>query len=154
MFILIAIVIELRDSITIVNTFAERLRLARAARRLTQAELASACGLSQSAIANYENGSRRSPKNVFPLAAALQVQALWLAEGKGEMQAALAYGSENLSGATPRQDTSALVLSEHRQGWTPWPFQQVTPDTYWSLDAASRTLIENTVASLIDSLKK
>lgn len=149
MFILIAIVIELRDSITIVNTFADRLRLARTARRLTQAELASACGLSQSAIANYENGSRRSPKNVFPLAAALHVQAQWLAEGKGGMEA-LPYGDGNAL----RQDASALVLSEHMNNWTPWPFQQIPPDTYWSLDATSRTLIENTVATLIASLKK
>lgn len=151
-FILIAIVIEQRDSITIVENFADRLRLARMARGMTQAELARACGVSQSAIANYESGSRRSAKTIFRLAHALQVQAHWLAEGKGDMS------EPYLPGASPSSSSpygsQALQLSEHLHPWGPWPFTHIQPDHYWALDASSRSLIENTVASLISSLRK
>ncbi len=150
MLILIAIVIGLRDSITFVKTFADRLRFARISRHLTQAELAQASGLSQSAIANYENGSRRSAKNIFRLAEALQVRAQWLAEGKGGMDA-VPHENDAYPAA---KGASALVLSDPRQVETPWPFQNIRPETYWALDAASRTVIENTVASLMASLKK
>lgn len=131
------------------NSFAERLIHARTARGLTQAQLAAASGLSQSAIANYESGSRRTSKKLLPLAAALQVDAQWLFNGKGPMHTPL-YGTQPSSparGAMPQ-------LREHAIKGTAWPFIQIQPNDYWSLDAASRTLIENTVAALITSLKK
>ncbi|MFC3866660.1 helix-turn-helix domain-containing protein [Alcaligenes aquatilis] len=47
--------------------FSERLRHARQYRGLSQADLARLCGLTQSAISNYENGTRRDtwPFNRF-----------------------------------------------------------------------------------------
>src|SRR3546814_8331452 len=59
-------------SITKVKTFATRLLRARHARGLSQKALARATGLSQSAIASYENGTRKSAKGIFKLAEALQ----------------------------------------------------------------------------------
>ncbi len=153
MLILIAIVIEVSVSITIVNTFADRLLFARNMRRLTQAELARACGMSQSAIANYENGSRRSPKSIFALADALQVQAQWLAEGKGGMEAP-PYNAPHPAGSAKQPPHPAHTLSEPLPILAPWPFPKISPDTYWSLDSNARLLIENTVGSLITSLKK
>ncbi len=79
-------VIELNRSITNVNIFAERLRRTRTLRGLSQAALASACGVSQSAIANYENGSRKIAKNIFLLAEILNVNPIWLSQGTGPME--------------------------------------------------------------------
>ena len=146
--------IELQVSITYVNTFADRLRSTRIQRGLTQAQLALASGLSQSAIANYERGSRRMPQNIFPLAHALQVDAQWLAEGKDSASAALYGASQASSDASARQAASSLPLHEHTRQGSSWPFVQIPPSDYWSLNATARTLIENTVATLIASLRK
>src|SRR3546814_1186413 len=73
-------------SITFVNEFADRLRHARQLRGLTQAALARACGLSQGAIANYEEKSRRTAKEIFKLADALRVSHVWLSRGFGLME--------------------------------------------------------------------
>lgn len=121
------------------KTFAERLRYARNLRSLTQAGLAAACGLSQGAIANYEGGSRAAPKDIFGLASALQVNALWLRHGKGEMELVSA-GPARIAEPTPAGHTPS------------WPFERLAPDTYWALSPHDRRLIENTVLTLIASL--
>src|SRR5690606_37191758 len=92
--------------ITNVNTFGNRLRYARSLRRLTQAELARACGLSQGAIGNYEADSRRSAKEIFRIAEALDVSAAWLAMGTGPMEvqepARVAEGQPSQKGPSDR----------------------------------------------------
>ncbi|MCK9250327.1 MAG: helix-turn-helix domain-containing protein [Solirubrobacteraceae bacterium] len=63
----------------------ERLARARALRGWSQAALAEATGIDQSAIALYETGRRTArPGRVHELATALDVSASWLATGEGE----------------------------------------------------------------------
>ncbi|EKU29207.1 transcriptional regulator [Alcaligenes sp. HPC1271] len=50
--------------------FSDRLRHARLQRGFSQAELARLCNLSQSAISNYESGTRRDAREILDLAKA------------------------------------------------------------------------------------
>lgn len=140
---IITTVIELNRSITFVNLFAQRLQHIRAARGLSQAALARACGLSQSAIANYENGSRKSAKDYFKLAEALDVNPVWLAQGNGPMD------------ALPKNQPSSYRLREAAPAHplAPWPFTDTSPETYWALPEEARVVVESTLSSLIKSLK-
>jgi transcriptional regulator with XRE-family HTH domain len=147
--VFIPIVIEFHDSITLVTTFADRLRRARIARNLTQAELAWASGLSQSSIANYENGSRRTAKNIFTLAEVLRVPPQWLALGKGHMNAAVTAGDASAGYAGGR-----FALAEQRGQWALWPFARIAPENYWALDSGARELIEEAVVNLVASIKR
>lgn len=62
-----------------------RLKLARQAKDITQAKLAKAVGLSQSAIGNIESGTRGFGASIIQIANELGVDAHWLATGEGEM---------------------------------------------------------------------
>lgn len=64
-----------------------RLKHARKLRALTQPELATRSGLSQSTISELETGESHSPwgVNLVRLAQALDISANWLATGKGPM---------------------------------------------------------------------
>ncbi|ARP96853.1 hypothetical protein CAL15_22300 [Bordetella genomosp. 13] len=68
------------------TSFSDRLKQARQLRGLTQQALARASGLSQSAIASYENGDRDSSRSARSLAHALDVEVDWLETGKGPME--------------------------------------------------------------------
>lgn len=128
------------------NHFADRLRHARKLRGLSQSALADACGLSQGAIANYESKSRRSTKAIFRLAAALEVEPLWLAQGTGDME---------ISGTTNSPQSTFLVAeSGPANNRSLWPFPKIAPASYWSLSPGQRGIIEETVASLIRSLQE
>lgn len=66
------------------DTLSTRLAAARAEARLTQTELARAAGLkNQSIVGSLESGHRKNSSHTPALAAALGVNALWLAEGRG-----------------------------------------------------------------------
>ena len=69
------------------KTLAERLKFARDLKKWSQAQLASASGLSQSAIGNIEAGIRQSRGSLPELAKALCVSYEWLANGIGEISA-------------------------------------------------------------------
>ena len=125
------------------NTFADRLRFARSLRQLTQAELARASGISQGAVANYESSTRRFPKAIFRLAAALKVSAQWLAEGVGPME----YEAPALAGSH-----TGLAEGQIKSPVLDWPFRDISPEIYWSLSESDRNLVENTIAGLIASL--
>ncbi|MDY0308549.1 MAG: helix-turn-helix transcriptional regulator [Castellaniella sp.] len=114
------------------ETFAERLRHARLLRGLSQESLARACGLSQSAISSYENGTRQSPKKLLSLAQVLEVDIYWLSRGQGSMTPS--------SGATVSLGESA------------WPFPSIDPRQFWSLAHKDRLIVERAVGALIDSL--
>lgn len=129
--------------ITFVKLFSDRLRHIRTLRGLSQAELARAAKLSQSAISNYENGSRRDSRALFELAAILKVNAVWLAQGIGPMDAPEDQPIDTLRPA-------AGVVSEQSM----WPFHTVTPSDYWALTPAARTTIEDAVSSLVRSFSK
>jgi SOS-response transcriptional repressor LexA len=64
------------------DTLAKRLRWARKQKRISQEELGKLAGVSQSTIGNLEAGTRASARKIASIAAALGVNALWLAEGK------------------------------------------------------------------------
>ncbi|MEO6959442.1 MAG: helix-turn-helix domain-containing protein [Burkholderiaceae bacterium] len=121
------------------NNFAERLRYIRQLRKLTQAMLAKACGLSQGAVANYESGTRHSPREIFKLASALQVNALWLSRGRGSME-------PNETLPDPSNYHVADRLPAQQAGG--WPFPSVPPAAYWALSHNDRALVENLVATL------
>lgn len=75
------------------NTFGGRLKAARKAKRMTQAELGQKAGLAQSMISEIEKGAYADSARTAQLAHVLGVRAIWLAEGKGmrgEQEAVLA----------------------------------------------------------------
>ena len=114
------------------ETFADRLRYARALRGLSQAGLARLCGLSQSAISSYENGTRQAPKKLLSLAQILEVDIYWLSRGQGE--------------PTPGPGAPGTVAEG------PWPFSSIDPKQFWSLNRKDRQVVENAVSTLIASL--
>ncbi len=139
--------IAFNHSITNVNKFADRLRHARQLRGFTQASLARACGLSQSAIANYETKNRETAKDIFKLADALRVNAVWLGQGIGPMEStATLTGLPEPSNATVA-DVTAAQMSR-------WPFTSIAQSRFWSLSEDKRLIIEDTVATLIASLER
>ncbi len=137
MIVVITNVIEIPRPITNVNTLGSRLRYARKLRQLTQAALAHSCGLSQSAIANYESDSRRNPKDVFRIAEALNVEAAWLAMGTEPMERqAGPHVSDNTYLAAPA-----------------WPFFPVDPARIWALSAEQRQVLANALDGMVTALE-
>lgn len=65
--------------------FAERLKAARAAAKMTQDQLARAIGVTPSAISHLESGSSKSlsMEHIFACADALGINAKWLCTGHG-----------------------------------------------------------------------
>lgn len=146
-FLYITIVFDSRRPIPNVNLFADRLRHARLKRGISQSELARSCGLSQGAISNYEASSRKSPKNIFSLAAALRVNPEWLGTGQGPMELS---PSDQDADFTYRLDRPGMPVLHNRI----WPFPGIEPEDFWSLHAKDRQVIENTVISLMTSFRK
>jgi transcriptional regulator with XRE-family HTH domain len=66
------------------DTLAKRLIWAREQKGLTQASLAKLSGVTQSTIGNLESGIRASARRIVDIAAALDVNPAWLANGQGE----------------------------------------------------------------------
>ena len=117
--------------ITFVNTFGSRLRHARMLRRLTQKELADACGLSQGSIGNYESGSRRNPKDVFRIAEALNIEPAWLAMGTGPMELA------------------PMLLADVPASSIAWPFPGIDPERVWALQPGQRRKLADALLSML-----
>lgn len=65
-------------------TLAERMVWARQKMRLTQEELAKKAGVAQSTIAGLETSYRQNPRRLPQIAKALEIDPMWLAEGKGD----------------------------------------------------------------------
>ncbi|MBT2773819.1 helix-turn-helix transcriptional regulator [Halomonas sp. ISL-60] len=63
----------------------DRLKQARKHRKMSQARLSEATGLDQTTISNLETGKVLSTSKLVQIAHTLQVDAHWLATGKGEM---------------------------------------------------------------------
>ena len=123
-------------SITFVNTFAERLRIARESRKLKQPQLAKAAGLSQSAISNYETQRRASSRGILKLAVALKVNPVWLAEGIGQME--LSTPDAFMEGKTAEQQIKA----------SEWPFVNVLPGLYFGLSREQQLMIEDMILAM------
>ena len=67
------------------KTFADRLKFARKLRRMSQADLAQRAGVAQSTIGNIEAGRGQSARDLASIAAALEVEPIWLHLGRGQM---------------------------------------------------------------------
>jgi SOS-response transcriptional repressor LexA len=76
-------VMQVRTTITAVNTIAERLKQAREDKGLTQPGLAERAGVSQGTIGNVEAGLRKNPRELLSIALVLGVEPEWLKTGKG-----------------------------------------------------------------------
>lgn len=105
---------------------------------MSQAALARASGVSQSAIASYENSSRKTAKGIFDLARALQVDPTWLSMGAG-----------NMDPMTP--STNAMGVREPSQD--AWPFESILLQDYWALSAPERLIIENALRAMILTMR-
>ena len=68
-----------------IKTFGDRVRDRRNELELAQEDLAKAAGISQSTIAQIENGRNKGTKHILALARALEVRPEWLEEESGEM---------------------------------------------------------------------
>lgn len=76
--------IKIYITFVIMKTLAERLLWARTKKELSQQQLATQAGVAQSTIGSLESGARQTARKVAAIAAALDVDPLWLAEGKGD----------------------------------------------------------------------
>jgi len=76
------------------DTPAKRLRGSRKARKLTQDQLSAASGVTQSDISKLERGESATTSGWPQLAGALNVDALWLASGKGRPDTVPATGAD------------------------------------------------------------
>jgi transcriptional regulator with XRE-family HTH domain len=120
-------------TITFVKSLAERLKMARELRQLTQAQLAKRAGCEQSTIGNVESGARQTLRNLVEVARALQVSAEWLYDGNGP-------APHNIA-AEPLRHYS---LPE-------WPFSHITPEQYRRLSEAQRSRAEGFIEGLIQA---
>lgn len=119
------------------HEFPKRLKELRQNRGLSQKQLAVMCRLSQSAISNYENGTRALALEVLSLARALDVSPLWLAEGRG-----------------PKEPPSYPQLSEPNATRAhQWPFKTVSAEEINSLNEREKLIVEETLKGLLLALK-
>ncbi len=70
--------IDINDKITAVNSIADRMKQAREAAGLTQPQLAKKAGVSPGTIGNIESGTRKQPRELLAIAAALRVTPTYL----------------------------------------------------------------------------
>lgn len=81
------------------DTLAERLKIARERKGLSQAQLAEMIGLSQQSVAKIENGDTLQPRKIREIARALDVSQKWLQLGVEENGAISNYVVEELEEA-------------------------------------------------------
>lgn len=75
------------ETFTDVKSIKDRTREAREALGLSQIDLAKRAKVSPGTIGNLEAGTRKNPRELLAIAAALQVNAEWLKSGKGPRDA-------------------------------------------------------------------
>nr|WP_197488225.1 helix-turn-helix transcriptional regulator [Bordetella ansorpii] len=128
-----------------VETFGQRLRLARLKAGWTQKELATASGLTQSAIGNYESGQRREPAgaSLIRLSQALQVTAEWLSQGQAFAEDGETSASASGSGSRARTFAPS-----------PWPFREVSPEDCASLTASERRTLEALISTFVKTCRE
>lgn len=108
-------------------------------KHMTQAELARAAGVSQSAIASYESQQRLSSRATFKLAAILKVDPGWLHTGKGEMIAApLPHAVSPVHMNVMREPEMHL-----------WPLRSITPAQYDALTSDHKRVFESTAQAFV-----
>jgi len=88
------------------ESFADRVRSARKSAGLTQKQLATISGLSQTTISDIERGRNETSADVVALARTLGVLAEWLADGKGPRTLSEATGQSPAPTHTVRESVS------------------------------------------------
>ncbi|EMO6184475.1 TPA: helix-turn-helix transcriptional regulator [Proteus mirabilis] len=84
------------ETISTVNTLAERLSRAMSLRDISQGELARKVGMSQPAIFKLVNGETKTSRKIVEIALALEVNPAWLQCGEGKMTDFCASKEEEL----------------------------------------------------------
>ena len=127
--------------------FSDRLRHARKLRKLSQAALAKASGLSQGAISSYENRTRQATTGIIQLAQALNVNPVWLDTGAGPMEMPLNYGAiDNVTRQLRDLESQPVAMA--------WPFRAFKPGDYWSLTEPKRQIFEKAALALLEALRE
>jgi transcriptional regulator with XRE-family HTH domain len=85
------ITIDILDNHMALDTVGDRLKFARTRKKMTQLQLAGAIGITDTAISQIERSYSKSfsGANLLRAAAVLDVNPLWLVEGKGEIDSAI-----------------------------------------------------------------
>ena len=100
------------------KTLAERLKWARNRRNWSQEQLADAAGVRQSTIGNLESGQSQTARKITAIASALEVSAVWLAEGTGSPAVTAEDGKRSTDTSEVRlqwiNDEESLMLSLYR----------------------------------------
>ncbi len=108
----------------------DRLKTARKAKKLTQTEVADKVGITQASYSGLERGTSRSTSKLVELANLFDVNATWLATGKGEMTVSHA----NVEKVSPKNIRFAPVLNWVQAGaFTPMGdnyYDEYMPHTY------------------------
>ncbi len=132
------------------KTFSDRLKYVRQLRGLTQQQLARIVVVSQSAIGSYESGQRRSTRALFKLAAALNVEAIWLNSGKGPMESwrSADYGVQEPAATL---DLPGRQLGRRRAAPIGWPFANIEPARYEGLLSQDKRMLEKLAHAFIES---
>jgi phage repressor protein C with HTH and peptisase S24 domain len=114
------------------RTLAERLAWAREQKGLTQDALAKLAGVSQGTIGNLESGLRQSARRIVNIASALNVDAVWLAEGRGIPFAASQeeYAANDRGQGIPKEVDQARANSTE-QMTSASDRARISPDTSW-----------------------
>lgn len=96
-------------------SFGDRLRQERDANGWTQNELAARCGVKQGTISRIERGDQAESVHTPKLAAALGVNALWLAIGEGPREASVHTGTGALPAGSAGVGGEVGVLTPRQQ---------------------------------------
>lgn len=86
------------------DNLSARLKAAREAKGLSQAQLGKMAHCGQTTIASIENGRNKGSTKLAVLAAILGVEPLWLAEGRGPKEREVQYQA-----STPRIESTPVV---------------------------------------------
>ncbi|WP_407849845.1 helix-turn-helix domain-containing protein [Bordetella petrii] len=130
------------------KTFSDRLKYARTLRHHTQESLARACGLSQSSIAGYESGQRRSSRSSRKIASVLRIELDWLETGKGPMEKREAYSLPGAPG--PHVLTEPAAPAGPAGTPAPWPFPTVPPSLIQTLSTSDRNEVDKWLRMIVD----
>lgn len=90
----------------------DRLKQARTQAGLTQAELAKKVGISQPTYSELESGRSDGTKYILRIAAELDVNPFWLAEGKGQEKQAIPAGWQSLLNKLLEQPPAVQELAK------------------------------------------